>query len=327
MNNIPHIEFQEGSIHDLILQLQNRYGGEIKDQHYTLSHDLLHFDIRYFRLTDGIEITLNSIKFKEDHKVTFYGNKGDNRHLCFRFSYQGDFMRGHTIENSEVQPTEGMAIFDTALTFDVLMRKGQLHQWVGIRVSNEVIQSNFLMFGDYFGDVFNTEKTWLIYDHTPLEILLLLKELFNLKDLNKPVPVENSIIIARASEAIGLFYERILGRDISKGKFLHQNDLESLFKIKDDILSSYELPPSLEEIAEQYGFSVSKLRRDFKNVYGTSIHRFHQNYRLEQAKISLATDHLSITEIARKYGYKSISKFSYAFKKKFGKSPSEFQNS
>ncbi|KXX67176.1 helix-turn-helix transcriptional regulator [Flammeovirga sp. SJP92] len=324
--NIPHIELQEGSIHDLILQLQEKYGGEIKDQHYRLSHDLMDLEVRYFRMTDGIEITLNTVTFHQDHKLTIYGNNEVNRHLCFRFSYQGDLMRGHLKDETKVELSEGMAIFDTALTFDVLMRKGQVHQWLGVRTSTKVMESSFLMFSDYFGDVFNTEKTWMIYDHMPLEINLLLKELFDLKKLNKPVPVENSLIIARASEIIGVFYERILSRKITKEKFLHQNDLEALFKIKDDILSTYELPPSLEEIADQYGFSVSKLRRDFNNVFGTSIHRFHQNYRLEQAKISLAANNLTVTEISRKYGYKSIAKFSYAFKKKFGKSPSDFQS-
>ncbi|WP_044200913.1 helix-turn-helix transcriptional regulator [Flammeovirga sp. OC4] len=324
--NIPHIELQEGSIHDLILQLQEKYGGEIKDQHYRLSHDLMDLDVRYFRMTDGIEITLNTVTFHQDHKLTIYGNNGDNRHLCFRFSYQGDLMRGHHKGETKVELSEGMAIFDTALTFDVLMRKGQAHQWLGVRTSTEVMASSFLMFSDYFGDVFNTEKTWMIYDHMPLEVNLLLKELFDLKKLNKPVPVENSLIIARASEIIGVFYERILNRNITKEKSLHQNDLEALFKIKDDILSTYEMPPSLEEIADQYGFSVSKLRRDFNNVFGTSIHRFHQNYRLEQAKMSLSANNQTITEISRKYGYKSISKFSYAFKKKFGKSPSEYQS-
>ncbi|WP_281615050.1 AraC family transcriptional regulator [Flammeovirga sp. SubArs3] len=323
---IPHIKIKEGSNYDLILQLQSLYGGSIKDQIYKVSDELFDIEIRYFRLSEGIEISLNTISFKQDHRVTFIGNKKENRHLCFRFSYKGDFMRGHPFDHQETQLTEGMAIFDTALTFDVLMRKDQVHQWLGVRASSEVLKSNFLIFADYFGDVFNTDKTWMIYDHISLEIHLLLKELFHLKELDKPAPVVNSLIIARSSEAIGLFYERILSREVTNEKFIHQNDLEALLQIKDDILSTFEHPPSLEELAQEYGFSVSKLRRDFKNVFGTSLHRFHQNYRLEQAKISLSTKNMTITEISRMYGYKSISKFSFAFKKKFGKSPSEFQN-
>ncbi|ANQ49522.1 helix-turn-helix transcriptional regulator [Flammeovirga sp. MY04] len=322
--NIPRLEFKEGNILQLMDQLIDNFGGERKQGTYNLNHELLKAEIRYIELGKGVEITLNSIKFSEDYNVLFNGNNQKDRHLCYRFSLSGDFVNGFPFDENKVSKSEGMAIFDTAMTFETIMRKDQWHQWLGIRISKGIIENNFAHFLDYFGDVFNKEKTWMIYDHTPLEVNLLLKELFDLKHQKKLLPVENAFIIAKSSEIIGIFYERILSRKVLQNKYVHEEDLKALFKIKDDILSTFEMPPSLEEIAEKYGFSVSKLRRDFQKVFGTSIHKFHQNYRLEEAKIALAAKNRTVTEISRTFGYKSIAKFSYAFKKKFGIAPSEF---
>ncbi|OHX66388.1 helix-turn-helix transcriptional regulator [Flammeovirga pacifica] len=321
----PCIEIQEGSVLHLMQQLKTTYGGEILEQSYQLNHPSFKAEIRYIRLTDGIEITINSFKFSEDHKIIFYGNEEGNRHLCFRFSYQGDFLKSDQFLKNGTTLKEGMAIFDTALTVELNVEKGQNHQWVGVRISKEILLSNFLKFEDYFGNVFDRDKVWIMFDNTPLEGHLLLKEMFEIKEKNnQPIPVQNAFIIAKVSELIGIFYQRILNRNISNDNYVHQQDLEALFKIKDQVIGSLEQPPSLEEIAQQYGFSVSKLRRDFEKVFGTTIHRFHQNYRLEQAKILLSAKNKTITEVSRICGYKSMAKFSYAFKNKFDVAPSEF---
>ncbi|OOV20778.1 hypothetical protein BXU10_08645 [Flavobacterium sp. LM4] len=69
--------------------------------------------------------------------------------------------------------------------------------------------------------------------------------------------------------------------------------------------------------------SPSKLKMDFKSVYGTSILQYNIEKKMELALQLLLNTNMQIKYIAQEVGYESHSKFSAAFKKKYGKLPSE----
>lgn len=83
-------------------------------------------------------------------------------------------------------------------------------------------------------------------------------------------------------------------------------------------------PPFL---ARNLGISESHLYKKLKSSTGKSTALFIRSIRLEKAKELLLTTELSISEVALKTGFKNISWFSRAFKKEFGFSPSEINQS
>ena len=70
--------------------------------------------------------------------------------------------------------------------------------------------------------------------------------------------------------------------------------------------------------------SVSKLNRIFRELYGTSLHAYVQEMRLEQAAEMLLKMNISVTEVALNSGYNNMSYFSKAFKERFGMTPKKF---
>ncbi len=66
------------------------------------------------------------------------------------------------------------------------------------------------------------------------------------------------------------------------------------------------------------------LQRVFKQMYGVTIFEYRTQVRMQESKNLLIDNDLSITEIAGICGYSNASKFSAAFKKHFGETPSEF---
>lgn len=314
---------QEGSNEHLIHQMHKMFGGEFKDQHYYVKNEQQKIEIKYFKIAGGIEVSLNSMIAYHGATFKVQSNKEEeNRHLCFRFSFDGDYNDG-ILENAPSAGLKGgMCMYDTFLSYAGNLEQGVESKWLTIRVDKEAIENDFLQIKKHFGQVFNSQHPWLIYDTTPLEVHVILKELFSLEK-NLPTPLFYAKILSKVGELLYIFFERILTRDVPKDINLHEDDLKNIMSIKKEITSSIGKTPSLDYFSQKYGFSISKLRRDFEHVFGTTIHKFHHNYRLERAKIVLGSKNISVTEVSRDLGYSSVAKFSHAFKEKFGVTPKD----
>jgi AraC-like DNA-binding protein len=79
----------------------------------------------------------------------------------------------------------------------------------------------------------------------------------------------------------------------------------------------------IEAIAQKLNVSPSKLKMDFKLVYGTSILQYNIDKKMQFAMQLLLNTNMQVKHIALEVGYDSHSKFSAVFKKKFGELPSE----
>ena len=76
------------------------------------------------------------------------------------------------------------------------------------------------------------------------------------------------------------------------------------------------------ELARMFHRNPTTLKEDFKAVYGMSIAAHMKEHRLEHASLLLRQAEDSIADIARAVGYESQSKFTAAFKEKYGVLPS-----
>ena len=79
----------------------------------------------------------------------------------------------------------------------------------------------------------------------------------------------------------------------------------------------------IEDLATEVGLSPTKLKNNFRLVFGDSIFQFFRKKQLESAKVLLQQTDQSIKEIAAFYGYKNPSKFTAAYKETFGILPSD----
>ena len=94
-------------------------------------------------------------------------------------------------------------------------------------------------------------------------------------------------------------------------------------KISLYIERNYTQPITLQELANKYNYSVSKLCKDFKNEFGCTIFEQILNLRLSYAHNSLITNkNILIKDIAHESGFSDECYFCRAYKKKYGHSPS-----
>ncbi len=81
---------------------------------------------------------------------------------------------------------------------------------------------------------------------------------------------------------------------------------------------------SVELVADAIKISEVYLRREFKSTFGISPLSYINSLRFENAKAMLKTGYYSVSEIAEKCGFSSLSYFSSSFHKFCGMSPSEY---
>lgn len=94
---------------------------------------------------------------------------------------------------------------------------------------------------------------------------------------------------------------------------------------RDYLVDHLDGPPTLPALAKVAGLNEFKLKKGFKEVFGTTVFNYLTAQRMEVAKNALLQKDKSITELAYELGYSSPQHFSKAFKKIYGAPPGSLQ--
>lgn len=100
-------------------------------------------------------------------------------------------------------------------------------------------------------------------------------------------------------------------------------DTDRMYHARELIIQNITCPCSLVNLAKQVGTNEFKLKKQFKEIFGTTVFGYLNDYKMNKAKERLQNSDITITELADELGYKSQNHFSTAFKKHYGYSPSE----
>jgi AraC-like DNA-binding protein len=107
-------------------------------------------------------------------------------------------------------------------------------------------------------------------------------------------------------------------------KLLSRSDILTARRIETLLVNDVTiLPPTIREMSRQFAMSESKLKKVFKSVFGLPPYEYYQKYRMQKARHLLLTGNHSIKDVGYTLGYSNLSNFTLAFKKEFGKLPSE----
>ena len=82
---------------------------------------------------------------------------------------------------------------------------------------------------------------------------------------------------------------------------------------------------TIEELAKKFNVSTTYLKNIFKGVYGVPIISYMRIQKMQSAAQLLIHTELPIAEISYELGYNNISKFSAAFQKIIGDTPSAYR--
>ena len=129
---------------------------------------------------------------------------------------------------------------------------------------------------------------------------------------------------ARLLESLSLCMQAGLCEPVRRSP-LHREDLTIIRAIGKKIEDDPATVPDIAALAREACMSVSKLTRSFRQVYGTSLHAYVMEVRLQKGAELLMNDEISIQEIAELVGYNKPSQFSADFRRRFGILPGEYR--
>ncbi|MGV0026883.1 helix-turn-helix transcriptional regulator [Phormidesmis priestleyi] len=97
--------------------------------------------------------------------------------------------------------------------------------------------------------------------------------------------------------------------------------LDRIHHARDILRQQLDNPPSLGELARLVGLNECTLKREFRQVFGTTVFGYLHDYRMKQAREALQIGDWTVGEVARMVGYTNLPAFSRAFSKRFDITP------
>lgn len=110
-----------------------------------------------------------------------------------------------------------------------------------------------------------------------------------------------------------------------KQKILGKNLIKNVKEVHDFLQKHLDERYTIDFLCQKFSFSKTLLKESFRLIYNEPIYTYQKKLRLQKAANLLLMTDKSVVDIACDIGYENPSKFSYAFKKLFGKTPNEYR--
>ncbi|HEY8399314.1 MAG TPA: helix-turn-helix transcriptional regulator [Flavihumibacter sp.] len=220
-------------------------------------------------------------------------------------------------------------IYLTSSLFDVsyLGRKGNHTQSVNILLTKEWL-ATYLQITDpeeVLGTYLQLKTSSFTMEPIDNEYRRFFTEMIRAEE-NSPLrtfTIQNRILLM-----IERFFTRLYERSqtLLASPKISRHDIHQLMHVEAILTENVLLrPPTIEQLAHEAAMSTAKLKKLFKEVYGTSIYAYYQKQRMNVARDLLLSGDYSVKEVGLQVGYSNLSNFAAAFKKEFNLLPSEIR--
>jgi len=281
---------------------------------------------RFFKevvIEDGFKI-LTHQNNSEDTEVLVETTHRDfiQFHFCMKGGTKFNFNEGnYTLDLGE---EKALLLYnpikDLPLNVEVLPKS-----WlVSVLVSIKKLHSLFSEEADYIDFLKEDNKGKKYYQEQQISpsMAVVLSQILN---FNLHSSVKKIYLKGKAYELIGLYFNRPEEADIEQCPFLVDEDnVRKIRKAKEIVISRMAEPPSLQELSDEIGLSLKKLKEGFKEIYGETVFGFLFDYKMDYARKLLETGQHNVNEVGLRVGYSTASHFIAAFKKKFSTTPKKY---
>ena len=149
--------------------------------------------------------------------------------------------------------------------------------------------------------------------------------------------IVDEIVTEPVGETFELFFLRIKAEELicrllmelekRDGKYLYplnNHDIQTIYKVKEQMLEHLDIPPVINKLAVGAGMSPTKLKRLFSQVFGDSIFSYYQQFRMKEAARLLKEEKLSVSDAGYRLGFTNLSHFSRVFEQHMGVKPKKY---
>ena len=281
---------------------------------------------RSFEETD-VEDGFSILMFKNDENAVQYVAKEiDNTFLQFHFCIKGStkFVFNQGRYTLDIHEENSLLLYNPQRELPIDLQVDPNSWIVSVLISIKKFHGLFSQEADYISFLSEDNKDKKYYKDGVISpsMAIVLNQLinFNLNQSIKPLYFKG-----KGYELLSLYFNRSEDANIEQCPFLvDETNVIKIRKAKDIIVSRMAEPPSLQELADEIGLSLKKLKEGFKQIYGDSVFSFLFDYKMEVARKLLEAGNDNVNEVGHKVGYSTSSHFIAAFKKKYGTTPKKY---
>lgn len=196
---------------------------------------------------------------------------------------------------------------------------------VTLLISIEKFHLLFSKEAGYIPFLSEENKSRKYYDESIIKpnVLLVLQQIINNVTINNSI--RNLYIKGKIYELLSLHFQKDESFSGEYCPFLmNENDVLKIREAKDIIIARMEDPPTLQDLANEIGVNLKKLKEGFKQIYGDTVYSFLFDYKMEYARKLLESNQYNVNEVGILVGYSTASHFISAYKKKFGITPKQY---
>mgnify|MGYP003327564726 FL=1 len=275
------------------------------------------------RLENGFHI----LEFQNESVETLHFERNiDSTFIQIHFCVKG---------KSQFLFNNGNYSFDVLDKRSIILYNPQRDLPINLEIHPKTILISLLISIEKFHSLFSKEASYIpflseenshkkYYDDIEIKplVLIVLQQIIN-SSINSSL--RELYIKGKIYELLSLHFQK---DESSLGEYcpflVDEQNVIKIRKAKDIIIANIAEPPSLQELANNVGLNIKKLKEGFKQIYGDTVFSFLFDYKMEYSKRLLETNQHNVNEVGLKVGYSTASHFIAAFKKKFGITPKKY---
>lgn len=280
--------------------------------------------------------TIEDVDLENGFHVLLFQNQEDSSWI-FEKPVNSSYLQMHFC----IQGSSQFLFNNNAYAFDVyenkciLLYNPQRELPIHLDVRPKSTLFSLLISIDKFHGLFSSEadaipflsednKNRKYYDDSEIKesVVFIIKQIMSttLRGINRDLYIKGKIY-----ELLSLHFAK---DENQEGEFcpylVDEQHVKKIRRAKEIIIERMIDPPSLQELANEVGLNLKKLKEVFKQIYGDTVYGFLLNYKMEKAKKLLESNQYNVNEVGLKIGYSTSSHFIAAFKKKFDITPKKY---
>ena len=168
----------------------------------------------------------------------------------------------------------------------------------------------------------NLERKYYGEEDISPSMAIVLNQIFH---YNQNSSIKNLYLKGKGYELLSLYFNRNDDPNAEHCPFLiDEENVSKIKRAKEIVIARMSEPPGLQELADEVGLNLKKLKVGFKQIYGDSVYSYLFDYKMEFARRLLDSGSHNVNEVGLKIGYSTSSHFIAAFKKKYGTTPKKY---
>ncbi|SHI72768.1 transcriptional regulator, AraC family [Mesonia phycicola] len=306
-----------------------------KEQKVSRNNPFVKGTMHYRKIDEGCWLTITNVEFKQNTLIkTFYEQNIPSEHYTLTFtSYESQVkLQNKFIDQIPFQDkfwgfkkpgTEVGAYFYKGSKCEFYIYHFSPN-WIKQNIPFHKLDKNLA-----FKKFLDSDKGFIAYQDIVPNAVQLSHEIENtFKTFNDNV-FSDTLLKAQTLNLVSLFFKNVFAKSKNQN-YSSKNTIDYKKMSECERLISNDLTKpflGIEVISKKLNISPSKLKKDFRLVYGTSLLQYNIDKKMQLAMQLILNTNMLIKHVSHEIGYDSPSKFTASFKKKFHKLPSQFRSS